>query len=1087
MAQQQQASDATAGEGASLQSECLLLAERMFGLLRLSCDAHAAAAAVAATAPPPVAAPVPPPRKSDKKRGRALESAVVVAAPAAEGLSAQARFWERVTEALYGLLGRLAALLAPASFAAVVKELLHHPLLAIRRRSLAFFNDYLRANFGAGRSGSGGSPEELALYFELLMDLGGALGGATAAAAPAAAPGSGAEAAAEADSHVQAALDATCILARHLAAAHPAPFAAALPRVLELGAQPLLQLQKQATSGGDAAVAPGGSRKAASGAAAKAAAAAAAAAPRAVSLPVRASALLCAAVLAQHLGARAIPHLPHLLQQVIDALAWSVTPQGAAAAAGSSGAAEAVAALQLSALTALRLCATTLPQFLHPSLPAIFALLLHPRLLGPLPLPPRFADFEACAAPDVTVASGGRPGAAAAAVASPSAQGSSSSSAADELPPGAAALLFAVDATVGGSGGASQSAGVAASSSTAPAVLGMLTTTAPCSSSAPPLLRQQQQQQPGLDVAAFAHEALCVVVDRVEPRVLLEPLLGCFTWAARSPVGAAPPPAAAAAPGVDAVSGLPASAAPPASPHSVVRLIRAVHRLVTGLPRAAAREAVPRLFTFILSALDYRWRAADPSAVAAALGGGGAAPLAVEARARLAAADAAASLVEGELLPAFAGLLLKLSEAQVRPLLLKLLQWGATEPADIRAALVVLGDVPDSSGGGGDQEALFAYAALARRVALARLFEACTAVLRSVFLPLFGYVMPALTAELTAAAAVRTSFRKGSSEAHAGKGDSAAATGKRGSAKPLERGGAAAATAIPRKRVRIQEPPSSSEEEGSGSGSGSDDSGEDDGSGESSGVEDDDEEEDEEEDDNEEAADDEEGESGGSDDDGDAEGGDSSAFDLGFLDAVWCAPVLHDAVTGAAHSLVATAPHALRCVALACLRAAFLYDTAPDPDGFMARGGRERLEAVLRPLALQYELPVVAAGAASASNGGGVPGGAEGYAAFADAYLLPVVGNLVVALRRDTLWKGLNTALLHLTRDRRPRVRLAALRSVGTVFARGGDEALVLLPESLPFLSELIHDVDARVEVAAAALLRDLERASGEDLQSFLA
>ena len=251
VAQQQQASDATAGEGASLQSECLLLAERMFGLLRLSCDAHAAAAAVAATAPPPVAAPVPPPRKSDKKRGRALESAVVVAAPAAEGLSAQARFWERVTEALYGLLGRLAALLAPASFAAVVKELLHHPLLAIRRRSLAFFNDYLRANFGAGRSGSGGSPEELALYFELLMDLGGALGGATAAAAPAAAPGSGAEAAAEADSHVQAALDATCILARHLAAAHPAPFAAALPRVLELGAQPLLQLQKQATSGGE--------------------------------------------------------------------------------------------------------------------------------------------------------------------------------------------------------------------------------------------------------------------------------------------------------------------------------------------------------------------------------------------------------------------------------------------------------------------------------------------------------------------------------------------------------------------------------------------------------------------------------------------------------------------------------------------------------------------------------------------------------------------------------------------------------------------------------------------------------------------
>jgi hypothetical protein len=162
----------------------------------------------------------------------------------------------------------------------------------------------------------------------------------------------------------------------------------------------------------------------------------------------------------------------------------------------------------------------------------------------------------------------------------------------------------------------------------------------------------------------------------------------------------------------------------------------------------------------------------------------------------------------------------------------------------------------------------------------------------------------------------------------------------------------------------------------------------------------------------------------------------------------------------------------------------------------MARGGRDRLELVLRPLIAQFELPVVApapasvggaGGRSSSGTSGGIPGGSAGYGAFVDAYLLPVVGNLVPALRRDTLWKQLNTAVLLLTRDRRPRVRLAGLRACGAVFARGGDEALVLLPESLPFLSELLHDEDRGVEVAAHALLDELERASGEDLQAFLA
>ena len=48
-------------------------------------------------------------------------------------------------------------------------------------------------------------------------------------------------------------------------------------------------------------------------------------------------------------------------------------------------------------------------------------------------------------------------------------------------------------------------------------------------------------------------------------------------------------------------------------------------------------------------------------------------------------------------------------------------------------------------------------------------------------------------------------------------------------------------------------------------------------------------------------------------------------------------------------------------------------------------------------------------------------------------------------------------------------------------------EALVLTPESLPYLSECMHDDDQAVEAACHGLMAFLETATGEDLQSYLA
>lgn len=51
---------------------------------------------------------------------------------------------------------------------------------------------------------------------------------------------------------------------------------------------------------------------------------------------------------------------------------------------------------------------------------------------------------------------------------------------------------------------------------------------------------------------------------------------------------------------------------------------------------------------------------------------------------------------------------------------------------------------------------------------------------------------------------------------------------------------------------------------------------------------------------------------------------------------------------------------------------------------------------------------------------------------------------------------------------------------------RLSEEYLALLPETLPFLSELLEDAELAVEARAARLVRQLEALSGESLAQYL-
>eukprot|EP01105_Mastigella_eilhardi_P005831 TRINITY_DN17534_c0_g1_i1.p1 TRINITY_DN17534_c0_g1~~TRINITY_DN17534_c0_g1_i1.p1 ORF type:complete len:2067 (-),score=551.69 TRINITY_DN17534_c0_g1_i1:77-6199(-) len=113
--------------------------------------------------------------------------------------------------------------------------------------------------------------------------------------------------------------------------------------------------------------------------------------------------------------------------------------------------------------------------------------------------------------------------------------------------------------------------------------------------------------------------------------------------------------------------------------------------------------------------------------------------------------------------------------------------------------------------------------------------------------------------------------------------------------------------------------------------------------------------------------------------------------------------------------------------------------------------------------------------------------GRERYLAHVEAHVVPCVGHLAAALSGEKLWKPLNYQLLLRTRDAQPEVRLAALHCVSEVWRRLGVEMVALLPETLPFLAEVMEDPHAGVEQAAQQLAALMQSHLGaESLKDYL-
>uniref|UniRef100_A0A8C8GVB2 HEAT repeat-containing protein 1 n=1 Tax=Oncorhynchus tshawytscha TaxID=74940 RepID=A0A8C8GVB2_ONCTS len=109
----------------------------------------------------------------------------------------------------------------------------------------------------------------------------------------------------------------------------------------------------------------------------------------------------------------------------------------------------------------------------------------------------------------------------------------------------------------------------------------------------------------------------------------------------------------------------------------------------------------------------------------------------------------------------------------------------------------------------------------------------------------------------------------------------------------------------------------------------------------------------------------------------------------------------------------------------------------------------------------------------------------EVYQTRVTKHLVPCVGQFCVAVGDDTLWKTLNYQILLKTRHSSSKVRFSALLMLLELASKLRENYMVLLPETIPFLAELMEDECEEVEHQVQKVIHEMETILGEPLQSY--
>ncbi|XP_076243832.1 HEAT repeat containing 1 homolog l(2)k09022 [Calliopsis andreniformis] len=131
---------------------------------------------------------------------------------------------------------------------------------------------------------------------------------------------------------------------------------------------------------------------------------------------------------------------------------------------------------------------------------------------------------------------------------------------------------------------------------------------------------------------------------------------------------------------------------------------------------------------------------------------------------------------------------------------------------------------------------------------------------------------------------------------------------------------------------------------------------------------------------------------------------------------------------------------------------------------------QERFETLMQPIVDQLENTIK---------------DREQYEKRASELVVPCVAAFASAIPDDSLHKQLVYQVLLKTRHAKSYVRSAALNALVEIVRKLGEDFMPLLPETIPFLAELLEDEDEATEKCAQDAVRTLEEILGEPLQKY--
>ncbi|CAN1344838.1 Uncharacterized protein At3g06530 [Linum perenne] len=160
----------------------------------------------------------------------------------------------------------------------------------------------------------------------------------------------------------------------------------------------------------------------------------------------------------------------------------------------------------------------------------------------------------------------------------------------------------------------------------------------------------------------------------------------------------------------------------------------------------------------------------------------------------------------------------------------------------------------------------------------------------------------------------------------------------------------------------------------------------------------------------------------------------------------------------------------IRALVISALQKCFLYDT-----GTMKFLDSSNFQTILKPIVSQFTIDPPT----SLDNHPDVPSVEE-----VNDLLVGCVGQMAVAAGSDLLWKPLNHEVLSQTQNGKERSKRLGLRTVKYLVDNLKEEYMVLLPETMPYLAQLLED--SAVRDLARDVVKEMEEVGGESLEEYL-